>query len=374
MMMWLGILAAVLIAAGLGTVYMTAAVGRYGFVRKLSGEKRWLRNLISFGIIAVLTVAVGFAMSAVNAVIVFLHFVLSFLMFGLIARIAKAVKGKDKDDDEKEQGFYWQGILAPFFTVVYLAVGYYLLHGVWQTNYNLTTDKQIGTIRIAMFADSHIGTTFDGEGFAKHIETIKAQSPDIVLVPGDFVDDGTNREDMERACEALGTIDAKYGVWFCYGNHDAGYYNSRGFSSNELEDALERNGVRVLKDEYENVGDKLCVVGRNEGYKNGERKDIGELLIGADTERYIIVLDHIPNDYDNESKSCADLVVSGHTHGGQLLPITFVGEWIGANDKTYGYERRNGTDFIVTSGISDWEILFKTGTKSEYVIIDVSQK
>ena len=41
------------------------------------------------------------------------------------------------------------------------------------------------------------------------------------------------------------------------------------------------------------------------------------------------------------------------------------------NDKTYGYERRESTDFIVTSGISDWEIQFKTGTKSEYVIVNI---
>ena len=57
--------------------------------------------------------------------------------------------------------------------------------------------------------------------------------------------------------------------------------------------------------------------------------------------------------------------------GGQLIPITKVGEWIGANDATYGYERRGDTDFIVTSGISAWSILFKTGCKSEYVRIRI---
>lgn len=49
------------------------------------------------------------------------------------------------------------------------------------------------------------------------------------------------------------------------------------------------------------------------------------------------------------------------------------GEWMGVNDKTYGYERRNLTDFIVTSGISDWTIKFKTGTKSEIVVIDINK-
>lgn len=47
--------------------------------------------------------------------------------------------------------------------------------------------------------------------------------------------------------------------------------------------------------------------------------------------------------------------------------------WIGANDKTYGREKRTDTNFIVTSGISDWALKLKTGCKSEYVVIDVEQ-
>ncbi len=83
------------------------------------------------------------------------------------------------------------------------------------------------------------------------------------------------------------------------------------------------------------------------------------------------MMDHQPNDYANEA-GYADLVVSGHTHGGQLIPIGIIGKLIGAFDRAYGWEKRDGTDFIVTSGISDWAILFKTGTKSEYLIINVT--
>ncbi len=86
------------------------------------------------------------------------------------------------------------------------------------------------------------------------------------------------------------------------------------------------------------------------------------------------MLDHQPNDYDNEAESGADLVLSGHTHGGQLFPLGLFGVLLGSNDKTYGIETRDNTTFIVNSGISDWAIKFKTGTKSEYGVITIKTK
>ena len=81
---------------------------------------------------------------------------------------------------------------------------------------------------------------------------------------------------------------------------------------------------------------------------------MNELLQNLNKEKFSIILDHQPNDYNNQTDAEADLVLSGHTHGGQLFPLNKVGEWIGANDKTYGYEKRKQTNFIVTSGLSDW--------------------
>ena len=124
---------------------------------------------------------------------------------------------------------------------------------------------------------------------------------------------------MVRACEALSGIDAKYGVWYCSGNHDDDSFG-RDFSSEELVRELEKNGVHILADETAYVGG-LCIAGRRDASFRG-RMEISELLDGVDTDKYIIVLDHQPNDYEKESRTAADLVLSGHTHGGQLIPIT----------------------------------------------------
>ena len=363
--MWLIIAAVVLAATFAGAFYMTVCVGRFGALQKVSGDRKWLRNLLSLIIIALIFTVISIAMTVVNAIIVFLNGVMFFIIFGLVMRIIKAVTGK-------ETKINWQGWLAIVTMVIYHAAGYYLCFNVWQKDYALKTNKDVD-LKVALFADSHIGTTFDGDGFAEQLARIEEQSPDIILIAGDLVDDSSKRADLEKACKALSQVKAKYGVWYCYGNHDKGYYSSRDFSAEELEDIMIENGIHVLSDEYELIDDSFYIVGRKDRSEQ-ERKSMEEVLKGVDKSKYIIVMDHQPGDYDAEAECAVDLVVSGHTHGGQLFPITYVGEWFNINDATYGYERRKDTDFIVTSGISDWEIDFKTGTKSEYVMIDIEKE
>ncbi|MBR5372436.1 MAG: metallophosphoesterase [Oscillospiraceae bacterium] len=360
--MWGLILGSALAAAVVAIIYLTGCIGKFGAIQALAGERKWLRRLISFLILAGICVLLGYFMSPVNAVIVMLHEAVFFLLFGVIIRLISHFSGK-------EFTVNWQGWLAVICSIVYLGYGYYALHHVSRTDYTLKTDKQI-TLKAALIADSHLSTVFDADGFAEHLKTIEAQQPDLLLIAGDFVDDSTKNTDLMKACEALGKLDLKYGVWYCYGNHDKGYYRNKDYTPDELEKALKDNGVHVLTDAYELVDDSFYIVGRNDRSRS-ERKSMEDLLEGVDTSKYIIVMDHQPSDYENEAASAADLVVSGHTHGGQLIPITFVGEWLSMNNRTYGYEQRSGTDFIVTSGIADWEIQFKTGTKSEYVMINI---
>ena len=119
------------------------------------------------------------------------------------------------------------------------------------------------------------------------------------------------------------------------------------------------------------IADQIYLIGRQDRSERS-RKSMAELVSDLDTSKYMIVLDHQPHDYDAQELAGVDLVLSGHTHGGQMIPIGFIGEWIKANDKTYGLETRNQTSFIVNSGISDWAIPFKTGTIAEFGVIDIT--
>lgn len=365
--MFLAIFIAILAVLGLALFYLLSRV-RDVFLKGRKPKEVEKKERIRAWLLALIPVAALILWCVIKpyvAVLVALHLVIFLILMDLGFFIwQKATKKK---------GIYWIPIaLAVVITAVYMSIAYFLAVHVYKTQYQLTTDKEIPDIRIALIADSHIGTTFDGEGFAEHMKKIEAQHPDLLVITGDFVDDDTKRVDMERACEALGSMETTYGVFYSPGNHDDGYSEYRDFTYEDLLETLEKNGVYVLEDEVVEIDTNLYVVGRKDRSMN--RLPIEDLVAPLGPDAYTIVLDHQPNDYDAEAAAGCGLVVSGHTHGGQMIPIGHVGELFGFNDATYGLHTRKETDFIVTSGIADWAIPFKTGTISEYVIIDVKGK
>ena len=322
--------------------------------------------LITLGVSGLIALCLDF----INALVCVMYFAMIWILCDFVFWIIAKLQGQNF-------AHYYAGWSALIITLAVLATGWYLDHKVWQTDYQLTTQKNVPDLKIAMFADSHIGTTFGAEGFAQHIQKIQAQNPDVVFIVGDYVDDGTTREQMIKSTQALGTLQAKYGIYFVFGNHDKGYYGAahRGFSAAELVEELNKNGVNVLMDETVLLNDSFYVIGRRDfsevREQRGRRASMEELTTPLDKNKYMIVLDHQPTDFARQAEAEVDLVVNGHTHGGQLFPFNQVGKWIKANDLVYGYEKRRNTNFIVTSGLSDWAIKFKTGTKSEFVIINI---
>ncbi|MBP5215964.1 MAG: metallophosphoesterase [Alphaproteobacteria bacterium] len=371
MIMWMMIMYTTLATAAVSLLYVSAGVCRFGFIRKLFTNAKYQKAagvILVFGAFALC----GWFLNYINAIVCIIYFALSWLICDLLFWIAEKIRKRLFER-------YYSGITAIILSIAALGAGWYLDHQVWQTDYNLSTSKKVGDFKIVMFADSHIGTTFNAEGFEKHVRKMQLQNPDIAVIVGDFVDDDTTKQEMLSACRILGNLHTKHGIYFVFGNHDKGYYGAarRGFSAFELVKELQKNGITVLRDENVLIDDKIYIIGRRDyseiREQSGHRKSMNELTENLDKTKYMLVLDHQPADFANQQTSEVDLVLSGHTHGGQLFPFNQVGKWIGANDMIYGHKKSGKTDFIVTSGISDWAIKFKTGTKSEYVVINIKE-
>ena len=385
-MMWAFIFVFMFAAFIAACIYLITRVRKFAWVDKLAKDRKWLSILISALTCVVFIVVLSLAMGYINAIIVTIYMILFWLVcefaFWLVGKVKNRTKLAADGVKPKKRKIYYAGVTAIIITIVYMSWGWYQAHNVWQKDYTIHTDKAVGSIKLALIADSHTGTTFDGDGFAEHVKEIQAQNPDAVLIAGDFVDDDTSLIDMKKCCEALGTLDTKYGVYYVFGNHDKGYYASerRGYDGDDIIAELTKNGVTVLQDQSVLLGDSFYIIGRQDlsevTDRGGSRADIEDLVKALDDDKYQIVMDHQPADYAHEKASGVDLVLSGHTHGGQLLLIKLFQEitGMGGNDQIYGLEDLDGSDFLVTSGISDWAIKFKTGCRSEYVIIDIQGK
>lgn len=370
--MWTLIFGGLVLGAFLSVVYLASRFAKFSVVKRLVKKRKGIGLLAGLVPVLLIFFLTDLAIGSINAIICIIHLMIIWLVCDGIQWL---VKKKRKVDFAR----YYAGVFAIGITAVYLACGWYLAYHVWRTEYAIATDKQVGNLRIVQFADSHVGNTFDGSGFAKQVKAMQSEEPDLVVVTGDFVDDDTTKDDMIAACEALGTLKTTYGVYYAFGNHDKGYYGEeyRGYSGDDLIAELEKNNVKVLEDETVLLDNRFYLIGRqdrSEEQKGSSRASMEELTSGLDMDKFSIVLDHQPHDYKAQAAVSVDLVLSGHTHGGQLFPVNYMGEWTGENDKTYGLEKRENTNFIVTSGISDWAIKFKTGCKSEYVVVDVKGK
>lgn len=370
-MLWAILFGSLMLLSLAGLYFLIYSIRKFRFVAALSRGKKAVSWLVSAAVLLIPSAVVWVAWGYMNAIIVLLHLALFWGLAALIQRAAEKCR-------RKPFRRYYAGAAAILVTVLYLGVGFVQANHVWQTDYTLTTAKNVGSLRVALLADSHVGTTFDGEGLAAYIARIQEQKPDIVVIAGDFVDEDTGKEDMIAACRSLRQLDTPYGVYFVFGNHDKGLYanGQRGYDADDLIAELQKNGVTVLQDESVLIDGRFYLVGRQDASEKmdfgGSRAKASELTEKLDNDTYTIVLDHQPNDYDAEAETKADLVLSGHTHGGQMIPLMQIIRWFHVgDDNVYGLERRDQTDFIVTSGISDWAIQFKTGCRSEYVIIDI---
>lgn len=345
----------------LPAIYLIKSFKKQEFVSNI--KNKTMRYIVIFSPI-ILMIILSF-IDITNTMVVYLHFTLFLLIIdGCIFTLKKLTKKTIKN--------YLSILIAFVITIIYLGNGYYLAHHVIRTDYILETSKDLGTdtFRIAQVTDSHIGSTMNGEDFYNYMKEINNLHPDIVVVTGDFVDDDTSLKDLIRSCEGLGLLETKYGVFFTYGNHDKGYFDYRDFNDDRIREELKKNNVTILEDQIYEINDYINLIGRQDTQVKS-RKSMKDLLEYVNVNKYNIVLDHEPNDYENEEKENVDLVLSGHTHGGQLFPLGELGVLFKINDAFYGLEKRNNTNFIVSSGIGDWTIKFKTGTVAEYVIIDI---
>ena len=288
-----------------------------------------------------------------SAIFVLMYVVLAFLLLD-IGRLVHLVP---------RQWLYANGtVAATLFAVIaaLFAYGYFNYRHKVRQPLELTTAKDIGReVRVVMMSDLHLGYHNRRKELARWVDMVNAERPDLVLIAGDIVD-GSLRPIIEEDMAAeLRRIEAP--VYACPGNHEyySGMEGAAGF--------LAKAGITLLTDSVANVGG-LCIIGRDDR-SNPARRSVAELMRMAAKDKYTIVMDHQPYHLERTERAGADFQLSGHTHHGQLWPISWITESI--YECAAGPWQRGHTRYYVSSGMGIWGGKFRIGTHSEYIVATI---
>ena len=329
-----------------------------------------MRIMIAAGVTGILILSVAL----INGLwfVIFMHMVVFLLVLDFIALIVKKLR-KNKTFPYWGKAVYRSGIPALLAAVLLVGYGYYNIHHVVKTEYTVWTDKEIREegYNIVFFSDLHYGTAVNSGQLKQAMDAIEGENPDIVILGGDIVDERTSLAQMQEAFEIMGNIHTRYGIYYVYGNHDKSEYTQRpNYTAAQLADAIEQAGIRILEDETCEINGEILLIGRaDRGHGAGTRKSVFQLVEGADAAKEWILIDHQPVEYADVMESGCGLILSGHTHAGQVWPLGFLAEVFHTDEMTYGYRQAGSLTEVVSSGIAGWGYPVRTEKHSEYVVI-----
>jgi len=261
----------------------------------------------------------------------------------------------------------WAGAAVLFLLIVLLAYGSHQAYSPVVRAYEIRIEKEVpglNTLSIALASDTHFGLLSGRTHAERLVREINRLEPDLVLLAGDIVDNDIRPFREQGIAEVLSEIKAAYGVYASLGNHDR-----HGGPMAELIGALEEAGMEVLYDEVAEVGGKIVLAGRKDRTDRG-REPLSALLGGVDRAKPVILLDHQPVDLEDAEREGVDLMVSGHTHRGQIFPGSLITARIYEND--WGLLRKGRMHSVVSSGFGFWGPPIRLGTRSELVHLVVT--
>ncbi len=222
-----------------------------------------------------------------------------------------------------------------------------------------------GTL-IVFASDFHYKSKFADKQLRGTIETIGRIAPDLIMLGGDYVEGCQN---INALFEAIGSIDAPLGKYAVMGNND---YET---CYDEIVEAMQRNGITLLEHRNDTItaGDEWMIVS---GIRNpfDVSNSVTPTLQLNDSD-FVIMLVHTPDYALDNSIANTDLVLSGHTHGGQ---ITFFGIYAPVVHSRHGQRYRtgmkrnsSGTPIIITNGLGTSQRNIRLFAPSEVVAVEL---
>ena len=258
-------------------------------------------------------------------------------------------------------------IVSLFVSTLIVIYGFIRTKDIKIKPYEVELGSKIKDFRIALISDIHLGVFVGAKHIRNMVKKINALNPDIVVIAGDiFNGDNILLEDASRLKEIskeFSNLKTNEGVYAVAGNHDPKTNN------NPFKYFIKDAGIKILDNEAVSLS-KITLAGRADDTHN-VRTELTDVLSKADTNKPIVVIDHKPENILESIKHDIDLVLCGHTHKGQLFPVTLLTRLANGKEYFYGYHKHGNTHSIITSGVGFSELPVRIGSNNEIVDIRI---
>lgn len=227
-------------------------------------------------------------------------------------------------------------------------------------------------IKILQFSDTHLGFYYTQKQFEKVVEAIKKEKPDIIIFSGDLIDSLHDyTEDIDQLTVLLSSLEAPYGKYCVFGNHDYG-----GGSENVYPDIMKAAGFVLLKNKNFQISNlKINIIGIDDvliGY--GDVESASKTIPGY----FNMVISHEPDIADEVSNYAIDFMLSSHTHGRQInisMLDNFILPPYGKQyvEGWFEFKSISNMKLYVTRGIGVTQLPLRFNSKPELSVFTLTQ-
>lgn len=253
-----------------------------------------------------------------------------------------------------------------------LVLAYMFIEPYWIETKEITIESdqipaQFDGKKIVFLSDLHEGFFFDQKRTDNLVNQVNALNPDLILLGGDYVDGSS--EDVQPVFQSLSKLKAPLGVYAVLGNKDPQYLTLKTIGQSNITYIGNKGTWIVLN------GARIRLGGVGD-YNNGAQLQNATTSVVTPHD-FVILLTHNPDYFPKVNKSKVDLVLSGHTHGGQ---VTFFGLWAPVTHSDYGNKYRTGviteknSTLIVSNGIGTTILPLRFFARPQIIVIELKRK
>ncbi len=301
---------------------------------------------------------------------VFVYLLLFFLLADLVMLIARLFQKNHRPVARKPRAV--AGILAIVIALSFCVYGFVHVQNIKNVSYEITFENKPlnQEMNLVLVSDLHLGSVGWEGRLLNTVTAINAQNPDVICIAGDIFDSNFGAmKNPDNAKTLLKALWAPHGVYACLGNHDAGE------TLPQMVEFLEECNITLLDEKAVEINGQILLAGRLDSSPIGQqedaqtRKETEEFLKDINSPLPVVVLDHNPDNANQYPENSVNLILSGHTHKGQIFPANLFTKLIYTSDYGYYRESENHPHRIVTSGAGVWGMPMRVGTDCEIVTV-----